>query len=67
MDARVKVLTCEVFDQTGVAGVALDGRLAIACGSKAIRLLTLQREGKAVMDAATFLRGFPVSEGTRFT
>ena len=65
-DARVKVLTCEVVDRSGEAGVALDGQLTIACGTHAIRFLTLQREGKGVMDAATFLRGFPVPKGTRF-
>jgi methionyl-tRNA formyltransferase len=65
--ARVKVLTCEVIDQRGDEGVALDDRLTIGCGNQAVRLLTLQREGKGVMDAATFLRGFPVSKGTRFT
>ena len=66
-DARVKVLTCEIIDQSGAEGTALDDHLTIACASKAIRLLKLQREGKGVMDAGTFLRGFPVSKGTRFT
>ena len=31
--------------------------LTIACGDGAVRLVTVQREGKAAMDAATFLRG----------
>jgi methionyl-tRNA formyltransferase len=31
--------------------------LTIACGSGAVRLLQVQREGKSAMDAATFLRG----------
>ena len=66
-DARIKVLTCEVIDQRGDAGVALDDQLTVACGSQAVRLLTLQREGKGVMDTATFLRGFPVPKGTRLT
>jgi methionyl-tRNA formyltransferase len=34
--------------------------LTIACGEGAVRLLTVQREGKAAMDAATFLRGVGV-------
>jgi methionyl-tRNA formyltransferase len=66
-NARVKILTCDVINQRGDAGVALDDQLTVACGSQAIGLLTLQREGKGVMDAATFLRGFPVPKGTRFT
>jgi methionyl-tRNA formyltransferase len=42
-----------------MAGVAIDDRLSFACADGAIRILRLQREGKGVMDAATFLRGFP--------
>jgi methionyl-tRNA formyltransferase len=63
--ARVKVLTCEVIGQRGDVGGVLDDQLTVACGSQAVRLLSLQREGKGVMDAATFLRGFPVPKGTR--
>ena len=66
-NARIKVLTCEVIEQAGEAGVALDDQLGVACSTKAIRLLCLQREGKGAMDAATFLRGFPVAKGTRLT
>ncbi len=67
LGARVKVLTCEVIDQRGDEGVALDDQFTIGCGTRAIRFLNLQREGKSVMDAATFLRGFPVPKGTRFS
>lgn len=66
-NARIKVLTCEVIEQAGEAGVTLDDQLGVACSTKAIRLLSLQREGKGAMDAATFLRGFPVAKGTRLT
>ena len=66
-DARVKVLNCELVDQQGEAWVALDDELTIGCSSQAVRLLTLQREGKGTMDAATFLRGFPIPKGTRLS
>lgn len=66
-DARVKILACEVISQTGESGVALDNQITIGCGNQAVRLLTLQREGKGVMDAAIFLRGFPVPKDTRLT
>ena len=36
----------------------------IACGSGAIRLVKLQREGKGAMEATDFLRGFPIAAGT---
>jgi methionyl-tRNA formyltransferase len=40
----------------GAPGTILP-ELTIACGDGAVRLVTVQREGKAAMDAATFLRG----------
>ncbi len=62
---RIKVLRCETAPQNGSAGTVLDGSLTIACGTGALRLTQLQREGKAPMDVTTFLRGFPVPAGTR--
>lgn len=53
--ARVKVLKAQVVDHV------MDDALTFACGSGAINFLLLQREGKGVMDAATFLRGFPIA------
>lgn len=60
---RIKVLLCEVVDGHGRPGSFLDDALAIACGSGAIRLLRLQREGKGAMAAREFLRGFPIVRG----
>ncbi len=61
---RVKVLLCEVIDAKATPGTFIDDRLAIACGTRAIRLLRLQREGKGAMQAEDFLRGFPIAAGT---
>jgi len=63
-DTRIKVLLCEVVEGAGTPGTFLDDRLTIACGSGAIRLLRLQREGKGAMEAEDFLRGFPILSGT---
>ena len=60
---RIKVLLCEVTHGEGTPGTFIDDRLAIACGSHAIRLLKLQREGKGAMEADDFLRGFPIRQG----
>jgi methionyl-tRNA formyltransferase len=57
--ARVKVLKTQIVDRT-------EGEpLSFACGQGAIKFISLQREGKGAMDAATFLRGFPITPGTR--
>jgi methionyl-tRNA formyltransferase len=61
---RIKVLACEVIAVTGTPGSFIDDRLAIACGTSAVRLLRLQREGKGAMEAEEFLRGFPIPAGT---
>jgi methionyl-tRNA formyltransferase len=61
---RIKALLSVAEDEDGAPGVALDGRLLIACGHGAVRLLEVQREGKGVQDAATFVRGFPIARGT---
>jgi len=58
--ARVKILRCELAKGAGAPGAVQDDRLAIACGEGAIRIIELQRAGKAPMKAADFLRGTPL-------
>lgn len=53
---RIKALRSTIANTSGDAGTLFDG-LTIACGEGAVRLLSVQREGKGAMDAATFLRG----------
>jgi methionyl-tRNA formyltransferase len=62
---RLKILRCELAGGAGAPGAVLDDDLAIACGDRAIRLLELQREGKARMQAADFLRGTPLKPPAR--
>jgi methionyl-tRNA formyltransferase len=64
-NARVKILRCELAKGTGAPGEVLDDHLTIACGDGAIRLIELQREGKARMQAADFLRGVPLKPPMR--
>ncbi len=62
---RVKILRCAMASGTGAAGELLDDRLTIACGEGAIRILDLQRAGKAPMKAEEFLRGTPLKPPLR--
>lgn len=48
----------------GVPGTVLDDRLTIACGEGVLRLLRLQRPGRAPQEAPAFLRGFSIVPGT---
>jgi len=63
--ARLKLLRCELVQGSGTPGEVLDDRLAIACGEGAIRILELQRAGKAPMKTAEFLRGTPLEPPMR--
>jgi methionyl-tRNA formyltransferase len=65
-NARIKILRCELAKGFGAPGEALDDQLTIACGEGAIRILELQREGKARMQAVDFLRGVKVEPPMRF-
>jgi methionyl-tRNA formyltransferase len=65
--ARIKILRCELASGSGPPGAVLDDRLTIACADGAIRILELQRAGKAPMKTVEFLRGAPLKAGARFS
>jgi methionyl-tRNA formyltransferase len=61
--SRVKVLRSTLATGAGAPGLLLDDSLTIACGDGAVRLLDVQRAGKAAMKAPDFLRGARLSRG----
>ncbi|MBL8548639.1 MAG: methionyl-tRNA formyltransferase [Hyphomonadaceae bacterium] len=61
---RTRALFSRVEAGEGAPGAALDDRLLIACGEGAVRLLSVQREGGAALEAGDFLRGAPTPAGT---
>ncbi len=63
--ARMKALLSRLGQGSGAPGEALDDNLLIACGDGAVRLLTIQREGRGPLAAETFLRGQAVPAGAR--
>ncbi|PZO54170.1 MAG: methionyl-tRNA formyltransferase [Alphaproteobacteria bacterium] len=63
--ARIKALHARAEAGEGEAGMVLDDALLIACGSGAVRLLSVQREGRGPLAAEAFLRGNSVASGTR--
>ena len=60
---RYRVLAAEVVAADGKPGVTLDDRLLIACGTGAIRPVTIQRAGRPAMDTPAFLRGRAIASG----
>lgn len=61
---RIKALRSTLAEGSGEPGTIVDG-LTIACGTGAIRLKQVQREGKGAMDAEAFLRGAGDLSGIR--
>ena len=61
---RVKVLMSAPVAGEGVPGTVLDDGLTVACGDGAVRLLRVQREGRAAQAPDEFLRGFALPAGT---
>ncbi len=68
----LKILRVELAPGSSVPGsdapgTVLDAALLVACGNGALRLLRVQRPGRAPMEAAALLRGFAIPPGSRFT
>jgi methionyl-tRNA formyltransferase len=63
---RIRVLAAIALPgESGSApGTVLDENLSVACGGGVFRPLRLQRPGRAPLEAAAFLRGFPIAAGT---
>ncbi|MGO1119077.1 methionyl-tRNA formyltransferase [Rhodovibrionaceae bacterium A322] len=61
---RIKVLEAELLSGQGSAGQVLDDQLTVACGEGALRLVTVQRAGKAPMKSDALLRGFAIPAGS---
>lgn len=62
---RLKIVYAEPTNGSGAPGEALDDKLTIACGDGALKLLRLQRAGRAPMNAEELLRGFQLPRGTK--
>lgn len=64
---RVKVHLARVEEGEGEAGTVLDHNLRVACGDRAVRLLTVQPAGKGKMSAGDFLNGTQLPLGSRLS
>ncbi len=63
----IKVLAAAALKGSGPPGRVLDGAATVACGEGALRLLRLQRPGRAALAADAFLRGFPLDPGAELS
>jgi methionyl-tRNA formyltransferase len=60
----IRVLAAEPAEGGGPPGTVLDGAATVACGAGALRLLRLQRAGRAALPAGEFLRGHALPPGS---
>ena len=63
----IRVLAAEPAEGEGPPGTVLDAAPTIACGRGALRLLRLQRPGRAPLPAAAVLRGYALPPGAVLT
>jgi len=61
---RIKLLAAALGEGNSAAGTVLDAAPTIACGQGALKLLSLQRAGRGIVDGAALLRGFALPPGT---
>jgi methionyl-tRNA formyltransferase len=64
---RIKMLSAAVVAGGGTPGTVIDHALTIACATRALRPLAVQRAGRGVMTADELLRGFPIPTGTKLS
>jgi len=63
---RIKLLFAEVSEGTGSPGEILTDH-SIACGEGTLKLIKVQRAGRAAIDAGDFWRGFSLNPGENMT
>lgn len=62
---KLRIHKAEIVDQSGPAGQLIAEPFIVACGSKALSILELQRAGKTRQPIDAFRRGFNVTIGDR--
>lgn len=68
-DILIKIRRSKLARGSGEPGEVLEAmndRLVIACGSGAVRITEIQREGGRSIDANEFLKGYPLRPGDHF-
>jgi len=63
LKTRIKIIEAIEVNQKGLAGEVLDDSLTIGCKNKAIKILSIQKEGKKILNTKNFLTGYKVKKG----
>ena len=60
---RIKIIEAEISEQQGKNGEVITNDLTIGCQDKAIKINFLQKEGKSILSAKSFLAGYKILKG----
>lgn len=60
---RIKILEAEISDRLGKKGEVITNNLIIGCQDRSIKINLLQKEGKIVLNAESFLAGYKILKG----
>jgi methionyl-tRNA formyltransferase len=63
---RLKLLNAELVDRNGLTGNIIDHTGVVSCGSGSIRIISIQRPGKAAQNWSAFTRGYKINPGDNF-
>ena len=60
---RLKIIKAEKINKNGKIGEILSDDFVIGCGSEAIKIIAIQKEGKKVLNISSFLSGYKIKKG----
>ena len=63
LNTRVKIIEAVEVEKIGRAGEVLDANLTVGCKENAIKIISIQKEGKNVLDVKSFLAGYKIKKG----
>jgi methionyl-tRNA formyltransferase len=63
-EERIKVLKARLANGAGAPGTVLGPGLTVACADGALRLILVQRPGRAALSDEAMVRGFAIPTGT---
>ena len=66
LKTRIKIVEAKEVNRSGDVGEVLDDNLTIGCKEKAIKILSLQKEGRNVLNTKSFLSGYRIKKGEIF-
>ena len=59
----VHLIKAVEVEKKGKVGEVLDNSLTIGCKEKSIKILSIQKEGKNILDTKRFLIGYKIKKG----